>query len=313
MNNSLTQNNAPTNLSFVNYITSEKVKSRIYKSLDGESGKRFISSITSAVSTNPALQGCTPASVVNAALLGESLKLSPSPQLGHFYIVPYNKKEKDGNYTKVGQFQIGYKGYLQLAYRSGGYKKITVMEVKQGELIKYDPFNEIFEARYIEDFNRDGIETAGYYAAFELKSGLRKVIYWSKEKMLRHADTYSQAFKASEYERLVNTGKIVNGKLNEKDQWKYSSNWYKNFDEMGNKTLLRQLISKWGIISIENDMIATAIEKDMGVIDDDGNADHIDSPEPAVSDNIIDTEAPPIDVPANIPPEEPQEIPFELT
>lgn len=307
MNNSLT-NNAPAKLSFTDFVTSEKVKSRIYKSLDGESGKRFISSVISAVSSNSALQECTPASVVNAALLGESLKLSPSPQLGHFYIVPYNKKEKNGTYIKVGQFQMGYKGYLQLAYRSGGYKKITVMEVKQGELIKYDPFNEVFEAKYYEDFNRDQLETAGYYASFELISGLKKVVYWSKEKMLQHADTYSQAFKASEYNKLISENKIMNGRLNEKDQWKYSSYWYKSFDEMGCKTMIRQLISKWGIISIENDLIETAIEKDMGVIDDEGNADFVDNPE-----KVIDTETSSIETPVDISPEEPKETPFVLT
>lgn len=288
MNNSLVQKQ-PSKLSFTDYITNDKVKSRIFKTLDGESGKRFISAITSAVSSNPALQECSPASVINAALLGESLKLSPSPQLGHYYIVPYKKKDRNGNIIDVtGQFQLGYKGYLQLAYRSGCYTRLTVMEVKQGELIRYDPFNEIFEARYNTDGDRDSLETIGYVASFELKSGLKKVLYWSKDKMLRHADTYSQAFSASNYELFVS------GKVAQKDMWKYSSFWYKDFDGMAKKTMLRQLISKSGIMSIETEAMNIAMEKDMSVIGDDGMPQYVDSPEytaPVVEAEY--TEAPP--------------------
>src|SRR3712207_8207439 len=99
----------------------------------------FRSSIISAVQANQTLQECTNQSIVSAAMLGESLKLSPSPQLGQFYMVPF-KNNKMG--ITEAQFQLGYKGYIQLAIRSGQYKKLNVLSIKEGELVHYDPLNE---------------------------------------------------------------------------------------------------------------------------------------------------------------------------
>ena len=120
------------------YLTQDAVKQQINSVIGGKDGQRFISAIVSAVNTNSALQECTNQSILSGALLGESLKLSPSPQLGHYYLVPYNDKEKG----KVAQFQLGYKGYIQLAIRSGQYKKLNVMAIKEGELESFDPLNE---------------------------------------------------------------------------------------------------------------------------------------------------------------------------
>ena len=92
--------------------------------------------------------------------------------------------------------------------------------------------------------------------------------------MLNHADTYSQAFNKEDYERLIA------GKIPKKELWKYSSFWYKNFDEMAEKTMVRQLISKWGIMSIE---MQTAYEKDMAVIDENGNPAYVDNPQSTMS------------------------------
>ncbi|MEG0591198.1 MAG: recombinase RecT, partial [Lachnospiraceae bacterium] len=130
------------------YLTQDAVKNQINSVIGGKNGTRFISSIVSAVQTNPALQECTNPSILSAALLGESLNLSPSPQLGQFYMVPYDNK-KEG--VKVAQFQLGYKGYIQLAIRSGQYKKLNVLAIKEGELIRFDPLNEELEVKLIED------------------------------------------------------------------------------------------------------------------------------------------------------------------
>lgn len=188
-------------------------------------------------------------------------------------MVPFNKKIKtsDGKETqiKVAQFQLGYKGYVQLAIRSGYYKKINVLAIKEGELIKYDPLTEELEVNLIEDDEtREQTATTGYYAMFEYMNGFRKTLYWSKQKMLAHADNYSKAFSKDAYEKLQE------GKIPEKDLWKYSSFWYKDFDGMAYKTMLRQLISKWGIMSIE---LQNAMEKDMAEIKDDGTPDYIDT------------------------------------
>lgn len=277
VNNSLQK--SQKRLGIGSYLTGDAVKQRINQVIGGKDGQRFISAVVSAVQTNPGLQECTNQSILSAALLGESLKLSPSPQLGQYYMVPFNDRERG----KVAQFQLGYKGYIQLAIRSGQYKKLNVLAIKDGELIKFDPLNEEIEVRLIEDEEvREAAETIGYYAMFEYTNGFRKAIYWSKKKMLAHADKYSQAFSANggtvktRYgeKTKVSYSDYVAGNFDPKDAWMYSSFWYKDFDGMAYKTMLRQLISKWGIMSID---MASAIDADMAVINDDGTKDYVDN------------------------------------
>lgn len=250
MSNEIAKANPSNKLTFGAYMTSTGVKNRVNQIIgDENSGKRFISSIVSAVSTNPALAECTNDSIVSAALLGESLKLSPSPQLGNYYLVPFNDKNKG----KVATFQLGYKGYIQLAIRSGQYKKLNVLAIKEGELVKYDPLNEEIEVNLIEDeLKREKAKTIGYYAMFEYVNGFRKAMYWSKERMEAHALQYSQGYKAK----------------------KGYTFWEKDFDSMAYKTMLRQLISKWGIMSID---MQQAYESDMAVINEDGSKDYVDN------------------------------------
>lgn len=236
-------------------IQSEGYKNLINNTLqDQKRAARFVTAITSAVSTNPALQECDAGTILSSALIGESLGLSPSPQLGQYYLVPYNDTK---NNRKVAQFQLGYKSYVQLAMRSGNYKKLNVLAIKQGELIRFDPLNEEIDINIInDDEEREKAPTIGYYAMFELTNGFRKAMYWSKEKMLAHADKYSNAFSRDNYQLYVS------GNVPKSELWKYSSFWYKDFDGMAYKTMLRQLISKWGIMSIE---MQTAYTNDQGV------------------------------------------------
>lgn len=245
------------------YLTNDAVKQQINSVIGGKDGQRFISAIVSAVNTNPALQECTNQSILSGALLGESLKLSPSPQLGHYYLVPYNDKEKG----KVAQFQLGYKGYIQLAIRSGQYKKINVIAVKEGELEYFDPLNEEIKINLMIDKwdEREAAPTIGYYAMFELVNGFRKAIYWSKAQMESHAIKYSPGYK----------------KDREKG-WNYTF-WSKDFDGMAYKTMLRQLISKWGIMSIE---MISGMDADMAIINDDGTKTYVEN-----DDSVIDMES----------------------
>lgn len=232
------------------YLTQDAVKQQINSIIGGKNGDRFISSIVSAVQTNPALQECSNPSILSAALLGESLKLSPSPQLGQYYMVPFNNNKKG---CKEAQFQLGYKGYIQLAIRSGQYKKLNVLAIKEGELIRFDPLNEEIEVKLIEDEEeREEAPTVGYYAMFEYTNGFRKAMYWSKKKMEKHALAYSKGYKAK----------------------KGYTFWEKDFDGMAYKTMLRQLISKWGIMSID---MQSAIDADMAVIHEDGSKDYVDN------------------------------------
>lgn len=232
------------------YLTQDAVKDQINKVVGGKDGQRFMAAIISAVNTNPALQECTNPSILSGALLGESLKLSPSPQLGHYYLVPFNDKNKG----KVAQFQLGYKGYIQLAIRSGQYKKLNVLAIKEGELEYFDPLNEDIKINLMVDKwdEREEAETIGYYAMFELTNGFRKAIYWSKKQMENHAMKYSQGYRAK----------------------KGYTFWEKNFDGMAYKTMLRQLISKWGIMSIE---LQSALENDMTFTDESGSVNYVEA------------------------------------
>lgn len=261
----LAKRNGGGKMTFSAYITSDAIKNKINAMVGGKDGQRFITSILSAVSINPSLAECDHGTIVSAALLGESLKLSPSPQLGQYYMVPYNDKRKG----KVAQFQLGYKGYMQLAIRSGYYKKINAMPIKEGELVRFNPLEEEIEVNLIDDdIVREETPTTGYYAMFEYKNGFRKAMYWSKKKMLSHADKYSKAFSAIDYQKLQE------GKIPKTDEWKYSSFWYKDFDTMALKTMLRQLISKWGIMSID---MQKAYSTDTATLNEDGEVMYVDN------------------------------------
>lgn len=260
---------------FSAFLATDAMKKKINEMVGGKDGQQFVTAIISAVSTNPQLSECENSSIVSAALLGQALKLSPSPQLGQYYIVPFNNSDRG---CKVAQFQLGYKGYIQLAIRSGQYKKINVLAIKEGELIEYDPLNEEIKVNLIEDEElREQAKTIGYYAMFEYLNGFRKTLYWSKNKMLAHADKYSKAFSVNatkgKYPK-VSFADFEAGKVAEEDMWKYSSFWYKDFDGMAYKTMLRQLISKWGIMSVD---MQTAMEKDMAVIKENGDYEYIDN------------------------------------
>ncbi len=236
----------PKNPKFSAVISSKAVQGSIAKILT-EKGRimRFTANLTTAVTNNSALAQCDPMSIISAGLLGESLNLSPSPQLGHYYLVPYGNK---------AQFQLGYRGYIQLATRSGQYRKINVLPIKQGELIKFDPLDEKIEVSLIDDeIQRENAETSGYYAMFEYLNGFRKAIYWSRQKMEAHAQKYSRAYSSK------------------------NSFWSRDFDAMACKTMLRQLIGKWGVMSTD---FERAYTDDMAVFGDiGGNPEYIDSPE----------------------------------
>ena len=256
--------------------------------------KRFVSAITSAVAINPALQDCAPDTILSGALLGNSLGLSPSPQLGQYYLVPFNNKDRG---CKVAQFQLGYKGYVQLALRSGYYKRLNVMSLKSGELKRYDPFLEEIEIELMDDeLAREKAQSVGYVAMFEYNNGFRKVLYWSRQKMEAHALRYSQGYKAK----------------------KGYTFWEKDFDAMAYKTMLRQLISKWGIMSIE---LQNAFEQDsvieqyddnllgtdvpeLAPVTDDGQLTPVDEP---IEAEVVEA-APPVEAEPAPEPEEPKPL-----
>lgn len=217
-----------------------------------------MTAITSAVAVNPLLQDCDPATILSGALLGESLGLSPSPQLGQYYLVPFNNTKKG---CKDAQFQLGYKGYIQLALRSGYYKRLNVFSVKAGELKAWNPITEELELEMIEDDEvREKTASVGYVATFTYVNGFTKTIYWSRKKMEAHALRYSKGYAAK----------------------KGYTFWEKDFDAMAYKTMLRQLISKWGVMSID---LQTAFEQDKVV----ESGDFLETEQPTLAP-VTDTE-----------------------
>lgn len=276
---------------------------------DPNRARRFVSSIVSAVAVNPALQECTPQTILSGALLGESLNLSPSPQLGQYYLVPFKQKEKrdrDGNIISPectnAQFLLGYKGLVQLALRSGQYKRLNVVSIKDGELHSWNPITEDFSITPIGDEKeRENSRTVGYLASFEYLNGFTKTIYWSKEKMVAHADQFSAAFSAEAKD--IKSGNRTYHKVSfadyeahnypTKDEWLYSSFWYKDFDGMAHKTMLRQLISKWGVMSIE---LQTAFEADASA----ENEEYFESPDAKLPTTTSVPKMLPEEVPDNI-------------
>lgn len=146
-----------------------------------------------------------------------------------------------------------------MAIRSGRYRKIVTSVIKQGELKSFNPITEeyVFEPVLDPDV-REKLPVIGYYAMFALVNGFQKEIYWSKERMIEHAKRYSQGYRTD---------------LQKGTQYTF---WSKDFDAMAEKTMIRQLISKWGIMSID---LQRAYESDMGVLNESGEVRYVDSQE----------------------------------
>ena len=241
----------------------------------GKNKEKFTTNLISAYNQNKDLQKCTNTSIVSGAIIATTLNLSLNSSLGYAYLVPFKngKASKEKGYDVFdAQFQIGWKGYWQLALRTGEYKTINVIPVYKSQFKNWNALTEEIQLSDFDNFDND--EVAGYYAFFKLNNGFTKSMFWSRDKMMNHANTYSNAFNAEKYKLLLA------GKIPQADMWRYSSYWYKNFDEMSLKTMIRQLLSKYGIMSEE---MITAYDNDYAVIEND-NKKYIDN------DNFVDNQ-----------------------
>lgn len=259
-------------MGIASFLAQEAIRANVESVVGQKDSQRFISSVVSAVQTNPQLKECSNASILSAALLGHSLNLPQSPQIGMFYMVPF--KNKNGT---EAVFQLSYRGMLQLAMRSGQYKSINVTDIRENELIGYDPIQDKYEFKPEKDFaKRAELKIIGYYAFFEMLNGFYKGIYWTKEQVEAHAKKYSASYR--------------NG-------WS-TSIWKSDFNAMAKKTLLRQLIGRWGVMSVD---LERAYVGDQAVIREDGTPDYVDNIadepfkaqnpyEEESTDNIVDVE-----------------------
>lgn len=213
-------------------INDERTQKK-FRELLGKKAPGFLTSLLNTINGNKQLQQADPSSIMKAGAIAATLDLPIDPNFGYAYIVPYNNKEKN-----EAQFQMGYKGFVQLAMRTGQYKKITVSELYDGQFKSYDPITDTLEY----DLNdKISDEITHYIAYFKLLNGFEKYFIMSKEEIEEHARKYSKTFNKS------------------------FSNWKTNFDGMAKKTVLKLLLSKFGIMSIE---MQTAQKADQAVIKD---------------------------------------------
>ena len=221
------------------------IRSDAYKNLindtlgDPAVARKFVAEISTVVGNNYALQECDAKTIVSAGLLAQSLNLPLAPTLGFCYIIPYGNK---------ATFQVGWKGLVQLAIRTKAYEKLGVNIVHEGEYLGRDEFGEPL-IKYTAEYSNKPI--VGYHAYFKLTNGFTKNIYWTKEMCEEHGKRYSAEYRS-----------------------KGSGKWKDMFDEMALKTVLKQLISKWGIMSTE---LMTVVEADQAVIKDNGEYDYVDN------------------------------------
>lgn len=214
-------------------MDSPTIKKRFEEVLN-EKAPQYMSSIVNLVNSDTNLQKCDGMSVIASCMVAATMDLPVDKNLGYAWVVPYGNK---------AQFQMGYKGYIQLALRTGQYKAINVVEIREGELVSWNPLTEEIEVDFSK---RESDAVIGYAGYFKLINGFEKTVFWTKEEVNNHANKFS---------------KTVNSK---------NSVWKSNFDAMAKKTVLRNLLSKWGILSIEMQKAYTADENliNKGLMDD---------------------------------------------
>ncbi|OUL03435.1 recombinase RecT [Bacillus spizizenii] len=221
-------------------LSSPAVMNRFEEVL-GKRASQFTASILSLYNSENTLQKAEPMSVISSAMVAATLDLPVDKNLGYAWIVPYKGR---------AQFQLGYKGYIQLALRTGQYKSINCIPVHEGELQKWNPLTEEIE---IDFEKRESESVIGYASYFELLNGFRKTVYWTKAQVEKHKKKFSKS----------------------------DFGWGKDWDAMALKTVLKSMLSKWGILSVE-------MQK--AVIEDNEERERIDITDEMSEPEIIDAE-----------------------
>nr|WP_195365999.1 recombinase RecT [[Eubacterium] tenue] len=253
MSNQIQAQNNNTKVSGIKQLLDmDKYKKRINEIM-GKKAAPFMASIVN-VSNLPSLKDAEPNSIISSAIVAATLDLPIDQNLGFAYIVPYNTKEGN-SYVKKAQFQMGYRGYIQLAMRTGQYKTINAIEIYKGEINRVNRLTGEIEFNEDEDLiDRDTV--VGYMAYFKLLNGFEKTLYMTKEEMEKHAKKYSQSYSSSK-------------------KWVVDSSlWTTDFDGMAIKTVIKRLLSKYGILSVE---MQNAMTNDQAVMNNEGNPEYVDN------------------------------------
>lgn len=233
-----------TNLTVKTLFEREDVKDK-FKEMLGKRATSFITSVLQITTQSKLLAKADPVSIYQAAAVAATLDLPLNQNLGFAYIVPYNDKDRG----QLAQFQLGYKGFIQLAQRSGQFKSIYASPIFEGQIVKEDPLE-----GYEFDFTKKSDKLVGYAARFKLINGYEATLYMTVEQLKKHGTQYSQSFK------------------------KGFGLWKDNFDAMASKTVLKLLLSKYAPLSVD---MQRAIVADQAVIHDADTEDvtYIDNDE----------------------------------
>lgn len=240
--NSLTQQSGQKKLTFSQALETDDYKKLINTTLrDSKRANRFVAAVVAAVSATPALQDCSPSSILSAALQGEALELSPSPTLGEYFVVPYKKRKQDSltgewKITPIAKFQLGVNGRRQLALRSGEYNDIDTRVVRQGEYKGVDKVGRPLFSFYATEEEAEGKEIIGYMAYYETKQGYIKAKYMTVNEALKRAQR-SESFDLELYKKFKE-GKA----LSWKEQNATSAPWYQWFDKQAQNACLKDLL-----------------------------------------------------------------------
>jgi recombination protein RecT len=253
MSNIVTANNSTPSLKRFNQtITDVKTQDYLQQVL-GERKSSFTNNIVALVANNTKLQECDPMSLMYSAIKATSLELPIDANLGFAYFIPYKNNARG---ITEAQFQMGYKGFVQLAMRSGKYKTINVADVREGELKHQDLLTGELQFEIVS--NREKKTVIGYVAFFELINGFRKCLYMTTDEVKAHAKQYSKTYSFKD------------------------ALWNTNFDGMARKTVLKLLLSKYGILSIE---MQDAVKYDQAVIrDENGTPSYVDNTTDIIED-----------------------------
>ena len=277
------------------YLSSPAIRENITNVLGKDHVDSFVADVVACVQNNETLAKCTNKSIFSAALLSKSINLPLTPQLQYCYLIPYDcKRQRDGKtvYEKEATFQMGWRGYIQLALRSNNFRKIVTTDVRKGEITGFNPFDDEYEIKPIEFEKRMAkddkgnflIPVVGYYGKIIFTNGFSKEMYMSKEDMLTYANKYSKAYRS--------------------DQSKHTtySFWTTSFDDMAKKTILRQLLGKFGLLTVE---LEKAYMHDMSVVGENGEVEYVDNKpddsEPVVNpfkQEVIDVDA--VEIPEDV-------------
>lgn len=208
----------------------------------------FINNLTAVVANDAKLQACEPVTLMYAALKATALRLPLDPNLGQAYIIPYKNNRE---HKTEAQFQIGWKGFIQLAIRSGQFQAINATDIREGELKGYDLMTGEVQVQAVPD--RENKPVIGYLAYFKLTNGFAKSLYMTAEEIEQHATRYSQSYRG---------------------KYKDSSLWATDKDAMAKKTVLKLLLNRFAPLSVD---MQRAVQADQSVLHGDGKLDYVDN------------------------------------